>query len=399
MNAGISKIESEILKTKNARAVYDCIESLPIIDYHCHLDPKEIYENKPYNDLWELWLKGDHYKWRLLGAQGVQAVSFAEKEAQTIAFIEKLRLNLGSPLRAWARLELAFFFDGLGVSDPLTELSPLQIWTKANAFIKEKKLSPRALINASNVKYIATTDDPSSDLRYHKLLQDENLGFTVAPSFRVDGLIKSKAADYGAKMDFFKENGCRFFDVGAQGFPNEESLVYSANLITAAAERGFVIQLHLGAIRNANDALFAKYGADLGCDTVDTALDISALNKLLNLITVKNNPKTIIYLLNPAYYYPVITLADAFKNVSVGVPWWFNDHKRGIEQYFEVISELSDITKVPGMLTDSRSFLSYTRHHYFRMLLANYLGQFEDLDSAIIVAKKLSYENMFSLVR
>ena len=445
----------KMLGSKRAEEIYAAVKDLPIIDYHCHLSPKEIYEDKPFDDIGEIWLAGDHYKWRLMRGYGVDEkyitgdASWGEKFAK---FAEAVGYALGNPVKDWVAAELMFFF---GITTPLNKYTAEEIREKANAVIKERKISPRKLIEAANVEYIATTDDPCDTLEWHDLIAKEGaLKAKVAPTFRVDNLVsveKPGYKDYLAKLekasgikitclgdlenaienrlDFFVSKGCRFSDIGVAGFPcaiadkkqaqevfadivagkdvDEEKIsafkgymyVY---LAAQYKKRGITMQLHLAVTRNSNGKMFAQCGADSGFDCVGDAIDTVTLTRVIDAMNSGDGlPETIIYTLNPSMYYTLITMIGAFRGVHLGVSWWFCDHARGMRETFDRLSELGHICSMVGMLTDSRSFLSYTRHDYYRQCLCDFLADNSserDGGAPVEVAKKLCYCNAKKLL-
>lgn len=444
-----------LLKSKYAKALYDSVKDLPIIDYHCHLSPKEIYEDRPFDNIGEMWLAGDHYKWRLMRACGIDEkyiTGDAGWKEKFVCFAKAAGTAYGNPIKDWVALELQFF---LGITTPLNADTAEDIWQRANAVIAEKKLSPRKLIQAANVEYIATTDDPCDNLEYHRLIaQEGTLKAKVVPSFRVDSIVSVKDGGYReyiaklakasgviiadlaaleraivARMDYFVERGCKFSDVGVQGFPKRVSDFEEANaafkrllagksvsdeaadglwgylyvfLGKAYAKRGMVMQLHLAVTRNSNTLMYGALGKDAGFDCVGDAFDVARVRNVLDIINTDGGlPKTIIYTLNPTMYYPLVTLCGAFRNTVIGISWWFCDHKRGMYDTLQTLSELSHISSLVGMLTDSRSFLSYTRHDYYRQIVCDFLGSLmsgEDDKYAYEVAGALCYGNAKKLV-
>ncbi|MDR1939811.1 MAG: glucuronate isomerase [Clostridiales bacterium] len=447
-------IENSILKSASAKKIFDEIKTLPIIDYHCHLNAKDIYEDKPFSDISDVWLKGDHYKWRLMRQAGIDErliTGDADGGEKFAAFASAAERAFGNPVRDFCRLELSAYF---GIDEQLTIDNAAEIRAAANAAIARQGLSPRKLIARSGVEYIATTDNPFDSLEYHAALKSEGFLTGVAPTFRVDSLFNIANAEQfrrdaqrlaessSVEIDGFdgfleaierrardfSEAGCRFADIGIEGFPSSVGEYSVARWIFnrvfggGSIERGgadayvgymyvwwlrlckkygFTAQLHIGAMRNANRRAFALKGADCGFDTVADGFSASALKDVLNAADGGAGlPQIIVYTLNPIMYYPLFTLCGAFKGVSVGAPWWFNDHKRGIIDYFDRASELSHIGRIPGMLTDSRSFMSYVRHGYFRMLAAEYLSRFkgEKIDALIKTARDISYFNMKKII-
>lgn len=445
----------DVLKTKYARKLYDSVKDLPIIDYHCHLSPKEIYEDKPFTDIGEMWLAGDHYKWRLMRAYGIDEkyiTGDADMHEKFMYFAKVVGEAYGNPIKDWVALELEFFF---GISLPLNEDTAQQIWDKANEVIVQKQLSPRKLIAMANVEYIATTDDPCDSLEYHELIaKDDSIKAKVVPSFRVDNIVLAKDKNYtdyiarlgeasgikikgledleqavAKRMDYFVARGCKFSDIGVQGFPESisdfkeadktfKSLLKSKEVEDKEydgflgylytffgkeyAKRKMVMQLHLAVTRNSNSAMFKQCGKDAGFDCVGDSFDVARIRRYIDNLNSENAlPKTIIYTLNPTMYYPLVTMCGAFRNVVLGISWWFCDHKRGMYETLETLSELSHISSLVGMLTDSRSFLSYTRHDYYRQIVCDFLGGLvrDDEDKyAVNVAKALCYQNAKNLV-
>lgn len=443
-----------VLKSKTAEYLYSQVKDLPIIDYHCHLSPKEIWEDKPFNNIGEMWLAGDHYKWRLMRAYGIpeeEITGNASWEVKFTRFIETVATAYGNPIKDWVALELEMFFD---ITLPLKKENASIIWEKANAIIKEKQLSPRKLIAMANVEYIATTDDPTDSLEFHKLLKDdETFNVKCVPSFRVDNILLAKEKtykDYIAKlgnaagikigsisdlenailkrMDYFKSLGCKFSDVGIQGFPTRIAEADEANdtfkkllangevsdaqyggflgymfvmLAKAYKTRGMVMQLHLAVTRNSNSVMLEKCGKDAGFDCVGDVIPVQYIRMVIDKMNSINGlPETIIYTLNPSMYYTLITMIGAFRNVHLGISWWFCDHKRGMYETLEMLTELSHVTSLVGMLTDSRSFLSYVRHDYYRQIVCDFLGGIVDKDdeAAVEVAKALCYQNAKKLI-
>jgi len=450
------------LKNEFAKKIYNNIKDLPILDYHCHLCPKAIYEDKPFESLANMWLDADHYKWRLMRAAGV-AEEFITGEANVKEkfweFLTVLSTAFGNPLKDWAERELKQFFN---IDLPLLPENAGKILKQADDLIKNEALSPRKLIKKANVEYIGTTDDPTDTLKYHKLLaEDKTFKTRVTPTFRVDKLFKITSPDFleylakleGAsgmeitslttyltaidkRMKFFKEAGCSFADIGIEDFPSckknpnrakaekafdailkndggvmffddENLLEHFLNFLyiywlSKCKEYGFTAQLHLNVLRNSNTAEFKNTGADSGYDIVGDKFILNNLRGVLDNLNSNNGlPNIIIYTLNPNDYYPLLGLCGSFKGVNLGVPWWHNDHEAGIMSYFERVSELSHISSVLGMLTDSRSFLSYSRHDYFRIILANFLSRFDEKseeERVIGAAKAISYCNMKKLL-
>lgn len=439
-----------------AAALYTAVRSLPIYDYHCHLSPKAIWEDKTFSDLGSLWLN-DHYKWRLMRQMGVDENAITGNESwheKYLRYADVLWLAAGSPLYAWTRMELNLYF---GIDEPLTPQSAERIWKKANETIQRERLSPRKLIERSGVRYIATCDDVADTLEYHeKLAADKTFACRVVPSFRTDAVLMLTRGDYAAyikrlsavsglpisslddlkaalknRLDYFNGRSCLFADVGIPVFPDrifdsgEADAVFRRALAgNAIAEnelsgfighmfrflgaeyrrRGMISQWHLGAFRNANQRLAAEKGPDVGGDCIADAVPGSDLIALLNAIDAEGGlPRTILYSLNPTSHAQFITIAGSFSNVYYGAAWWFCDHRDGILELLRLLAAEGHLCSFPGMLTDSRSFLSYARHDYFRRIVCEMLGGWVESgeltnESAAAVAKALCCGNMQRMV-
>ena len=417
-----------LLSSETAKKLYKAVGSLPVYDYHCHLSPEEICIDAPFENIGKLWLEHDHYKWRLMRAYGINEEKItgnADWQEKFYAFAESIELAAGSPLYHWVQMELSIYF---GIDIPLSRRTAEQIWVTANTVISQKRLSPRKLIELSNVRYIATTDDIADSLVHHSALLEEGYSVTVAPTFRTDKLLLINNERYfeyirqlsiaacvditnlsslkeavSYRLDFFKEQGCRFADVGIPFFPDyigsdmEAEIVFNAALNGKSIkeneylaflghmylflgnlfyENDIVMQWHLAVERNANRNLFIQKGADSGGDCMGDIIPIRNITGMLDAINDNGGlPKTILYTLNPAMLEPLSSAAGCFRNVSIGAAWWFNDHKGGIEQTIETVAHSLHIGRFFGMLTDSRSFLSFARHDYFRRILCSMIGK------------------------
>lgn len=446
-------IRNYMLNGKTAKKLYKTVRKMPIIDYHCHLSPKEIFEDEAFNSIGEIWLAADHYKWRLMRNAGIDeeyitgSASYKEK---FINYCEALEYAPGNPLYHWSHMELSMFF---GIALPITAANAETIWEKANTHITRTKMSPRRLIRQSGVEVICTTDDMIDDLVWHqKLAEDTTFQTRVLPSFRTDNLLLIRREGYAQyvsalsevsdtavtdleslktavarRLDFFCENGCRCADLGIPLFPNriaddcECDNTFKAALagekITDEAYHGFVgnmyvflnglykeknliSQWHLAVVRNSNSLLADKLGADCGVDCVGNTVDGNDLIMMLDAISKNSGlPKTVIYSLNESNIAQIACIAGAFPGVRCGAAWWFCDHKRGIEDEIKVIAENGCLGEFYGMLTDSRSFLSYARHDYFRRILCNLIGDWVDkgeynAESASCIIQKICYQNI-----
>ncbi len=441
------------LTNKTGAKIYGKAKLLPIIDYHCHLSPKEIYEDKPFNNIGEIWLAGDHYKWRLMRTAGIEEeyiTGAADYKTKFLKYCGALEFAAGNPLYHWSHMELSEFF---GINTDITAETAEEIWDRANAYIEKTQMSPRKLIEKSNVEIICTTDDIADSLEYHqKLRADKGFKTAVLPSFRTDNLLLCQREGYGdyiahlseassveitclsdlkeavaKRLEFFVALGCRCTDLGIPTFPNaifEDDAAdavfkkaLKAEPITAEEYNGFVgnmylflaglyknysliSQWHLAVVRNCNSVLWESLGADCGVDCVGNPVNGDLIIKMLDSINKTHGLcKTVIYSLNEANIAQIASIAGAFPNVKCGAAWWFCDHKRGIEDQIKVISENSALGGFYGMLTDSRSFLSYARHDYFRQIFCSYIGELSErgeynADSAIKLCEKVFYENI-----
>lgn len=403
----------------------------PIFDFHCHLNPQEIYEDKKYRSLTEVWLGGDHYKWRLLREMGVSEDYITGNRSDKEKFdkyAEVIPYSIGNPLYQWTHLELKRYF---GIDEILSLKTADKIYQEANK--KLETLTARKLITNNNVKIIFTTDDPIDDLKYHKLLaNDDSFDVKVLPAFRPDKAINidratflpyidslSKVVDYPInsifdltkaleeRIDYFNNVGCVCSDhaldtvVYQEADENEVNAIfikakkeklnsneiakYKSYILTFLGKeyhkRNWVQQYHIGALRSVSSRYFQLLGPDTGFDATYDEPVAYALSKLLDSQDKTNQlPKTILYCLNNADNQTLATLMNCFQGdecegkIQFGSAWWFNDQKDGMEKQIEMLSQVGLLSKFVGMLTDSRSFLSYTRHEYFRRLLCNKLG-------------------------
>ncbi len=425
-----------LLTTPTAQRLYhEHAEGKPIYDYHCHIDPKEIYEDRRFDDLAQVWLGGDHYKWRLMRSNGVDEryitgdVSGREKFQK---FAEALPRAIGNPMYHWCHLELKNYFGYTGVLSPATAQ---EVWDLAEDRLRnDPAMSARGLILGSNVAMVGTTDDPCSDLKWHeKLAADDSFPVQVCPSFRPDPALniqKAGFADYigklsdtvgfpiasvedvrralTARIEYFDAHGCRAADHGldymvygeltdaradallarvmAGGAPTREEAEgwQTALLLHCAREYrrlGWVMQLHFSCVRNPNSRMLAALGPDTGFDCMASADNCAAAYRLMDALERENSlPKTILYSLDPADNAWLDTLIGAFQGPEVpgkiqhGAAWWFNDSYHGMREHMTSLASLSLLGNFVGMLTDSRSLLSYARHEYFRRILCDLIG-------------------------
>ena len=425
-----------MLKNKTAERLYRSFaKDLPIIDYHCHINPREIYEDKRFEDITEVWLGGDHYKWRLIRSNGViedEITGGADSKTKFLRFARALQKSIGNPMYHWTHLELKKYFnyDGILSADTAEE-----VYRLCNAKLKEPEMSARGIINTSNVEMIGTTDDPIDSLEWHiKLAADPSFNTKVLPSFRPDKAVnieKPGFAEYiqalgnasgidiksvsdvkdalTKRLDFFCEHGCKVTDHGVDylafspASDSEIERIFSKAIqkeaVTADeadkyktavmlhlgreyAKRNIVMQIHFNVQRNPNKRLLDSIGPDTGFDCMMTKDCSIALTGFLNALDLTCSlPKTIIYSLNPADNEMIDTVIGSFQGSEVpgkiqhGAAWWFSDTKSGMEAHLRSLANLSILGNFVGMLTDSRSFLSYTRHDYFRRILCSVIGE------------------------
>ena len=435
-----------LLETETAKHLFhDYAERMPLIDYHCHINPKEIYEDRRFDNLAEVWLGGrqpdgscfgDHYKWRVMRSNGVsEDYITGEKPAyeRYLKFIEALEMAIGNPMVHWCNLELRQFF---GYDKPLTLDNAKEAWDFCNEKLRrDPDLTVRGIIRKANVAMIGTTDDPIDSLEWHeKIAADPGIEVKVCPSFRPDKAInisKPGFAEYIAKLaasvgketlgsagevvdalterlEFFSKMGCRASDHGLDYVPflpaseeevdavyrkamkgepvsAEETEKYQTALLLCLGRAyhrlGIVMQLHYSCLRNNNAGMFRKLGPDTGFDMI--AQNSCGGNIAAFLSALDENgecPRTIIYSLNPADNEQIGSLLGCFQSDEVpgkiqhGSAWWFNDTKSGMEEQMKSLANLGLLGNFVGMLTDSRSFLSYARHDYFRRILCNLIG-------------------------
>lgn len=427
--------ENFLLRTECAQKLYhDYAEGMPILDYHCHINPQEIAEDRQFSNITEVWLGGDHYKWRQMRSNGVDEYYITgdaparEKFQKWAETLEKL---IGNPLYHWSHLELKRYF---GYEGHLSGETAEEVWQLCNEKLKTPQMSVRGLIRQSGVTLICTTDDPVDTLEWHeKIKADDSFDVQVLPAWRPDKATNVEApvfADYVKKleavsgisiktfddlkkaiinrMDYFNQRGCSVSDHGldyVMYVPASDAEVESifqkglsgasltfteiakyktAFMLFLAGEYhrlNWVMQLHYGCKRNNNGAMFAKIGPDTGYDCISNYAPADQLADFLNnLVTADKLPKTILYSLNPNDNAVIGTVIGCFQDSSAvgklqhGSAWWFNDHKAGMTEQMTSLANLGMLSNFVGMLTDSRSFLSYTRHEYFRRILCDLIS-------------------------
>ena len=435
-----------ILETETAKHLYhDYAAKMPLADYHCHLNPKEIYEDRRFNNIVEVWLGGenpdgsyfgDHYKWRMMRSNGVPEEYISGNKPPYERFLklaEALEMAIGNPMYHWCHLELQQFF---GVYEPLTVESAPRIWEHCNKLLQEDPdMTARGLIRKANVAFIGTTDDPIDSLQWHeKIAADPTITTVVGPSYRPDKAVNIHKAGWKEymqqlarsvgkerlatmqdvlnalveRLEFFKAHGCKASDHGLDYVPFVNYTVEQADAVYQKALRGealttqeiegyqtvillclgkayhrlnIAMQLHYSCLRNNNERIFRAMGPDAGIDAIAQNTCGGNIAQLLSALDLEGQcPKTILYSLNPADNAQLGTLIGCFQDSSIpgkiqhGSAWWFNDTKSGMEEQMKSLANLGVLGNFVGMLTDSRSFLSYARHDYFRRILCNLIG-------------------------
>ena len=413
-----------MLRTKTAKKLfYDYAKDMPIIDYHCHLQPRMIAENYQFKSTYDLFLGGDHYKWRQMRSNGVpEEYITGDKDdyEKWVKWAETLSLLIGNPLYHWTHLELDRYF---GIKEPMTPANCKEIWDKCNELVKRDDFRAQELIKKSNVEVICTTDDPLDTLEYHEKLVD--FSTKVLPTFRPDKAVeigKDTFIPYieatGVKtyeellsflsdrIAFFHAHGCRLSDHALEAVPfalgdakavfekrmnggnltNEEIDIFRTAVLkhcaTEYVKYDWAMQLHIGALRNNNSKMYKKLGADTGFDSINDLEIAAPLSRFMdNLEADDCLPKTILYTLNPKDNYVLGTMLGNFQKapkagkIQFGSGWWFNDQRDGMVDQMRSLANLGMLANFVGMLTDSRSFVSYTRHEYFRRIFCNLLGE------------------------
>lgn len=427
-----------LLTTQTAKELYhNTAESCPIIDYHNHLDPKAIYEDMVFDNISDVWLSSDHYKWRAMRTNGIPEqfiTGDADPYDKFLAWADTVQNLMGNPLYHWTHLELKRYF---GIEKTLSKETAKEIYDECNEKLKTKDFSVRNLLKMQNVKLLCTTDDPADFLTWHlKMKEDEAMPFKVLPTFRPERALGIEKEDYKEyiemlskvaetsidsiddllfalvkRLDFFcNEAGCRITDHSletdfyipatrdevntifrkrllGEKTDKEENAKFRGFLLTELGKeykrRDLIMQLHIGALRNNSERMHAKLGNDAGFDCMNDFNFAPQLSGLLNAMDKEDLlPKTVLYCLNPKDLYMLSTMAGNFQGneegirgkVQLGAAWWFLDHKTGMEKQLTALSDTGMLSTFIGMLTDSRSFLSFPRHEYFRRILCNFIG-------------------------
>ena len=449
--------EDFLLETETARRLYyDYASDLPIIDYHCHLPPADVAKNRRFDNLFAAWLEGDHYKWRLMRTNGVPerlCTGDASDKEKFLAFARTVPETLRNPMYHWCHLELKRYF---GIDRLLNEHSAEEIWDQANARLAEPELSAHGILSHFKVSVVCTTDDPTDDLAHHKAVAKSGIGTRMYPTFRPDkALAVDNAVAFNAwvtkleeasgidctefggfldalrqRHDYFHEQGGRLSDHGIEHcfatFPSrsqaasifdnvrsgETASAVNKNLFASYmmeyfggldAEKGWTKQLHLGALRGNNTRLLRQLGPDIGCDAIgDFPQGKSLVHYLDRLDSADKLPKMVLYNLNPRDNYLFASIIGSFQDgqtpgkIQFGSGWWFNDQIEGMTWQINALSNLGLLSRFVGMLTDSRSFLSYCRHEYFRRLLCNLLGN--DVEKGLLPADDQLLGNLVTRV-
>lgn len=425
-----------LLSNETAVKLYhNYAKNMPIIDYHCHLDPKAIAENKRFESMADIWLGGDHYKWRIMRTMGVDESYITGNKSPEEKFekwAEVLPYSIGNPLLQWSDLELVRYF---GVTESLTKKNWKNIYDQCNEVIATPEFSVQSLITKSNVTWICTTDDPIDSLEYHEsIAKQKDFKTTVTPTFRPDNALRINDSGFVTyihtlasvagitittftdlekaleqRIEYFHAHGGCISDHAFATIPyaeatkdevnyifqkrlageqvsSQEEDKYVTKLFNGLAKKyaalDWAMQIHIGAVRNVNTSMFQKLGPDTGFDSIGNSIYLDNLAKTFSTLNDKGElPKTILYDLNATNNDLLVTLAGCFQGgavrskIQVGTAWWFNDQKNGILNQLISLSNMGVLGGFVGMLTDSRSFLSYTRHEYFRRILCDLLGK------------------------
>ena len=424
-----------LLETETAQKLYhEYAAKMPILDYHCHINPQEIAEDRKFENITQVWLGGDHYKWRQMRSNGVEEkyiTGDASDREKFQKWAETLEKAIGNPLYHWSHLELQRYFGYYGA---LNGETAEEVWNLCNAKLQEDGMSARNLIRQSNVTLVCTTDDPVDSLEWHeKIAADESFEVRVLPAWRPDKAMNLEKTDYleylkklevvsGVKidsfasliealrirMDYFAEHGCSVSDHGleyvmyAPASEEEIEAIFAKRLRGEAVSRAdelqfktaymvalgreyhkknWAMQLHYGVKRDNNGMIFGKLGPDAGIDCINNYAPSSEMADYLNALAITDElPKTILYSLNPTDNAAIGTIIGCFQSeeargkIQQGSAWWFNDNKQGMIEQMTSLANLGLLGNFIGMLTDSRSFLSYTRHEYFRRIMCNLIG-------------------------
>ena len=450
-----------LLSTPTAQHLFhDYADQMPIVDYHCHINPKEIAEDRKFENITQVWLGGDHYKWRFMRSCGVDErfiTGDASDKEKFLKWAEVLGKAIGNPLFHWSHLELQKYFGYHGV---LNKNTAEEVWELCNKRLSQPDMTVRNIIKQSNVTLICTTDDPVDSLEWHKkIAEDASFDVKVLPAWRPDKAMNIEKPTYleyldqlsavsgikvvsfadlckalSNRMDFFASMGCCVSDhaleyvmyapasaeeiesifakrLAGNDVTKEEELkfktAFMVNVGKEYTKRNWVMQLHYGCKRDNNTPMFNKLGPDTGYDCINNYAPSSEMADFLNALNQSDElPKTIIYSLNPNDNQAIGTILGCFQDstavakIQQGSAWWFNDHKTGMQDQMISLANLGNLSGFVGMLTDSRSFLSYTRHDYFRRILCNLIGNWvengefpADYETLGEIVKGICYNN------
>ena len=450
-----------LLETETAKTLFhNYAEVTPILDYHCHINPKEIAEDRQFENITQVWLGGDHYKWRFMRSCGVEEkyiTGDASDKDKFFKWAECLGKAIGNPLFHWSHLELQRYFGYNGV---LSKKTAEEVWNLCNAKLADPSMSARNLIKQSNVTLICTTDDPIDSLEWHdKIAKDSSFDVKVLPAWRPDKAMNLEKPDYldyleklsalvgfelntfaalkkalRIRMEFFASMGCNVSDHGLEyvmyapasddeveaiflkrlnhmSLTKDEEVKFKTAFMLYVGEQyhdlDWAMQLHYGCKRDNNTTMYEKKGPDTGFDCINSFAPSSQIADYLDALCKKDKlPRTVIYSLNPNDNQAIGTILGCFQDstavakIQQGSAWWFNDHKVGMQDQMLSLASLGNLSGFVGMLTDSRSFLSYTRHEYFRRILCNLIGNWvengefpADMDILSEIVTDISYHN------
>lgn len=450
-----------LLSTETAKKLYhEYAEVMPVLDYHCHISPQEIYEDRKFENITQAWLEADHYKWRQMRSNGVEEkyiTGDASDREKFQKWAETLEMAIGNPLYHWSHLELKKYF---GYTGYLNSETAEEVWNLCNEKLAQDDMTARNLIRQSDVTLICTTDDPADSLEWHqKIATDESFDVQVLPAWRPDKAMNLEKPDYTdylkklsevsgveinsfkaltdalkKRLDFFEENGCRISDhsleyvmyapasdeeieaifakrLAGEAVSRQEELKFKTAFMTVMGKeyhkKNWVMQIHYGVKRDNNRRVFEALGPDAGIDCINNYAPSAEMADYLNALAKTDElPKTVLYSLNPTDNASIGTIIGCFQNSSAvgkiqqGSAWWFNDNKTGMTEQMISLANLGLLGNFIGMLTDSRSFLSYTRHEYFRRIMCELIGAWvengeypEDYTALEKIVKGISYRN------
>ncbi|GAA0807885.1 glucuronate isomerase [Faecalicatena orotica] len=450
-----------LLSTETAKKLYhEYAEVMPVLDYHCHISPQEIYEDRKFENITQAWLEADHYKWRQMRSNGVEEkyiTGDASDREKFQKWAETLEMAIGNPLYHWSHLELKKYF---GYTGYLNSGTAEEVWNLCNEKLAQDDMTARNLIRQSDVTLICTTDDPADSLEWHqKIASDKSFDVQVLPAWRPDKAMNLEKPDYTdylkklsevsgveinsfkaltdalkKRLDFFEENGCRISDhsleyvmyapasdeeietifakrLAGEAVSRQEELKFKTAFMTVMGKeyhkKNWVMQIHYGVKRDNNRRVFESLGPDAGIDCINNYAPSAEMADYLNALAKTDElPKTVLYSLNPTDNASIGTIIGCFQNSSAvgkiqqGSAWWFNDNKTGMTEQMISLANLGLLGNFIGMLTDSRSFLSYTRHEYFRRIMCELIGGWvengeypEDYTALEKIVKGISYRN------